>query len=583
MLFRLVLRSLAPYRAQVAVVVVLQFLQTAAMLCLPTLNAGIIDRGVIRGDTGTILRLGGWMLAVTAAQALCAVAAGYLGARVAMGAGRDIRDSLFVKVQQLSAQEVGGFGTPSLITRTTNDVQQVQLVVLMAFTMMVSAPIMGIGAVLLALHQDVPLSGLLLLVLPLLFTVIGLVVRRLAPQFRKAQAQLDRINAVLREQIMGVAVVRAFGREEHEARRFRAANADLTATGLRVGQLIALMFPAVMLVVNLASAGVVWFGGLRIDSGQMQVGALTAFIAYTMQILMAVMISMFMLMMVPRAAVCAERITAVLTARTSVLQRPGAPELAYDGGRLVFDDVAFSYPGAEAPVLSGISFAAEPGTTTAIIGPTGCGKTTLLCLVPRLLDASHGTITVDGQDTAAVTLDSLRAGIGLVPQRATLFAGTIASNLRFGNAHATDAELWAALETAQAADFVRARDGGLEHPVEQGGGNLSGGQRQRLAIARALVARPAIYLFDDSFSALDFATDARLRAALKSPDSPAHGTTVLIVAQRVGSILDADRIVVLDQGRIAGQGTHRELLRGCPTYREIAASQLPPEDLEAAA
>lgn len=580
MLVRLVLHGLTPYRAQVAAVIVLQFLQTAGTLFLPTLNAAIIDRGVVRGDTAVIVQLGGWMLAVSAAQALCALTAAYLSARVAMGAGRDLRDRLFVKIQQLSALEAGGIGIPSLITRTTNDVQQVQMVVLMAFTMMVSAPIMGFGAVLLALRQDVPLSGLLLLVLPVLFTVIGLLVRRLVPLFRKAQAQLDRVNGVLREQIMGISVVRAFAREEHEAGRFRVANADLTATQLRVGQLVALMFPAVMLVVNLASAGVIWFGGLRIDAGQMQIGALTAFIAYIMQILMAVMISMFMVMMVPRAAVCAERIGQVLQTRTSVAQRPGAPALAYDGGRLAFDDVAFCYPGAETPVLSGISFTAEPGQTTAVIGPTGSGKTTLLSMVPRLLDPSAGRITVDGQATVEVDLDSLRAGIGLVPQRATLFAGTIASNLRFGKAGASDAELWSALETAQAVDFVRARGGGLDHPVEQGGGNFSGGQRQRLAIARALVAKPAIYLFDDSFSALDFATDARLRAALKAPGSPTGGATVLIVAQRVGTILDADRIVVLDQGRIAGQGNHAQLLAGCPTYREIVDSQLPADERE---
>lgn len=575
MLVRLVRENLAPFKGAVAAVVVLQFLQTAATLFLPTLNADIIDRGVVQGDTGAILSIGAWMLAVTAAQVVCSVAATYYSARTAMRVGRNVRDALFTNVQTFSGREVGVFGAPSLITRTTNDVQQVQMSLLLTMTMMVSAPIMGVGGVLLALNQDIPLSGILLLILPVLFVIIILILRRLVPLFRRAQRQIDRVNGVLREQIMGIAVIRAFVRERTEEHRFEGANADLTGTQLRVAQYLALLFPAAMLVANTATVAVVWFGAFRIDAGQMQIGALTAFIAYIMQILMAVMMSMFMIMMLPRAAVCAERIYEVLDTRTSVRDAPDARPLLFDGGRLEFREVGFTYPGAEAPVLQGISFEALPGQTTAIIGSTGAGKSTLLNLIPRLLDPTAGSISVDGQDTAAVTLDSLRGGIGLVPQRAHLFSGTIASNLRFGRPEATDEELWQALDIAQAADFVRASEGGLDHAVEQGGTNFSGGQRQRLAIARALVVQPAIYLFDDSFSALDFATDARLRAALK--ERTAHAT-VLVVAQRVNTITDAARIIVLDEGRIAGTGSHAELMETSPTYREIVESQLTPEE-----
>ncbi|MCC9204811.1 ABC transporter ATP-binding protein [Arthrobacter sp. zg-Y769] len=576
MLLRLVRENLAPYKVPVAAVVLLQLLQTVATLYLPTLNADIIDRGVVTGDTGVIMQVGGWMLAVTAGQVLCSISATYLASRVAMSAGRNIRAALFTNVETFSSREVGLFGPPSLITRTTNDVQQVQMTLLMTFTMMVSAPIMGVGGVLLALNQDIPLSGILLLILPALFLVIGLVLKRLIPLFRRAQRQIDRVNSVLREQIMGISVIRAFIRERSEQDRFAGANKDLTSTQLRISQLLALLFPAAMLVANLATVAVVWFGAFRIDAGQMQIGALTAFIAYIMQILMAVMMSMFMVMMLPRAAVCADRIFEVLDTRTSVADAPGAGELAYDGGRITFTDVGYSYPGAEDPVLFNLSFEALPGETTAIIGSTGAGKTTLLHLVPRLLDSTSGSIAVDGQDIAGVTLSSLRRGIGLVPQRAYLFSGTVASNLRFGRPDATDEELWEALETAQAADFVRVSEGGLEHPVEQGGGNFSGGQRQRLAIARALVVRPSIYLFDDSFSALDFATDARLRAALKPQTRDA---TVIVVAQRVNTIIDAARIIVLEEGRIAGQGTHAELMASSDTYREIVASQLTAEEV----
>ena len=576
MLLRLVRQYLAPYKGAVAAVVILQFLQTVATLYLPTLNAEIIDRGVVRADNGVILSLGGWMLAITAGQVACAITATYFAARVAMRVGRNIRSSLFTTVESFSSREMGVFGAPSLITRTTNDVQQVQMALLMTFTVMVSAPIMGVGGVLLALNQDIPLSGILLLILPVLFAVIGLVLRRLIPLFRRAQKQIDRVNSVLREQIMGIAVIRAFVRERTEEDRFDAANRDLTGTQLRTSQYMALLFPAAMLVANLASVAVVWFGAYRIDAGQMQIGALTAFLAYIMQILMAVFMSMFMIMMLPRAAVCAERICEVLDTESTVRNVTAARSLVYDGGTLVFDDVGYSYPGAESPVLHGISFTADSGETTAIIGSTGAGKSTLVNLVPRLLDATSGGISIDGQDIAAVTLHSLRSGIGLVPQKAYLFAGTIGSNLRFGKPEATDAELWEALEIAQAAEFVREAEGALEHRVEQGGGNFSGGQRQRLAIARALVVKPAIYLFDDSFSALDFATDARLRAALRERT---RNSTVLIVAQRVNTITDAAKIVVLEEGRIAGTGTHAGLMDSSPTYREIVESQLTAEEV----
>ncbi len=580
MLFRLIGRNLAPFKLPLTLIIVLQLLSTVATLYLPTLNADVIDDGVVKGNTDVILGLGGWMLGITAGQIICAVAATYLSAQLAMKVGRQVRRDLFTKVESFSAQEVGTFGAPSLITRTTNDVQQVQMLTLMSFTMMVTAPIMCVGGIILALNQDVPLSSLLLVILPLLVVAIGLIVRKLVPLFRLGQKQLDRINGVLREQIMGISVIRAFVRRDHEADRFAAANADLTNTQLRAGRLLSLMFPSIFVVVNLASVGVLWFGGQRINSGDMQIGALTAFLSYIMQILMSVMMAMFMFMMIPRAAVSAERIQAVLDTEPSVADAAGALSVPRLGGRLEFGDVEFTYPGAEAPVVSGLSFTAAPGTTTAIIGSTGSGKSTLLNLIPRLLDRSAGSIAVDGHDSHALTLQSLRSSIGLVPQKAYLFSGTVASNLRFGKPDATDDELWRALEIAQAADFVRDMPAGLDAPIEQGGSNVSGGQRQRLCIARAVVSNPSIYLFDDSFSALDFATDAKLRAALKPVTTEA---TVLVVAQRVNTIMGADNILVLDEGRVVGQGRHHDLMESCETYREIVTSQLTESDQEHAA
>ncbi|MHA7304658.1 ABC transporter ATP-binding protein [Arthrobacter sp. TMN-49] len=575
MLFHLIARNVAPHRAQLIMIVVLQFLSTLATLYLPTLNADIIDDGVVKGNIDLIVNLGGWMLAITAGQVVCAIAATYLSARLAMGVGRQIRRDLFNKVETFSSQEVGNIGAPSLITRTTNDVQQVQMLTLMSFTMMVIAPIMCIGGIVLAMAQDVPLSGLLLVILPVLIVAIGLIVRILVPTFRKVQKQLDDINGVLREQITGISVIRAFGRRDYEAERFATANGALTASQLRAGRLLSLMFPTIFFVVNVTSVGVLWFGGQRIDAGDMQIGALTAFLSYIMQILMSVMMAMFMFMMIPRAAVSAERIMDVLNTEASVVDAPGAVSVQQLDGVLRVTDAAFSYPGAQAPVLSGVSFSATPGTTTAIIGSTGSGKSTLLNLIPRLLDSTGGSIELGGHNVKAVTLAALRGSIGLVPQKAYLFTGTVASNIRMGNPDATDEQLWEALETAQAGDFVRGMPLGLEAPIEQGGTNVSGGQRQRLCIARAIAARPTLYLFDDSFSALDYATDAKLRAALKPVTRDA---AVLVVAQRVGTIKDADNILVLDEGALVGQGTHEQLLESCPTYQEIVTSQLSTDD-----
>ncbi|PRX61782.1 ATP-binding cassette subfamily B protein [Nonomuraea fuscirosea] len=578
MLFRLLRDQLKPYGKEITLVVLFQFVQTLATLYLPTLNADIIDDGVVKGDTGYIMRVGMVMLAVTLVQIVCSIVAVYYGARTSMALGRDLRAAIFHRVQDFSAQEVNRFGPPSLITRTTNDVQQIQLLVLMTFTMMVAAPIMCVGGIVLALNQDTTLSSLLLVVLPLMIAVVGTIVVLMRPLFRTMQERIDRINQVLREQITGIRVIRAFVRDRHERERFAVANEQLTDVSLRVGRLMALMFPTVMLVVNLSSVAVVWFGGHRIADGTMQVGALTAVISYLMQILMSVMMAMFMFMMIPRAEVCAERIEEVLGTEPTV--HPPARSVTPDRqiGELELRSVAFRYPGAEAPVLSDVSFTARPGRTTAIIGSTGSGKTTLLNLIPRLFDATSGDVLVDGVDVRDLDPAALARAVGLVPQSPYLFSGTIASNLRYGRPDATDEELWRALEVAQAREFVEAMPGGLEEPIAQGGTNVSGGQRQRLAIARTLVHRPEIYLFDDSFSALDYATDARLRAALAEEITDA---TIVIVAQRVNTIRDADRILVIEEGRIIGSGDHAELMSTCPTYREIVLSQLTEQEAAA--
>ena len=573
MLNRLLFTYLRPYRRELSIVLVLQLIGTIASLYLPSLNADIIDNGVARGDNDYILRAGTWMLGVSLLQIVCSVIAVRFGARTAMAFGRDVRSGIFHQVGTFSAREVATFGAPSLITRTTNDVQQVQLLVVMMATMFITAPIMCVAGVVMALHEDIGLSWLLLVCVPALVICIGLIVSRMVPQFRLMQERIDQVNRVLREQLSGIRVVRAFVREKAETTRFQDANAQLTDTALRVGRLQAMIFPTVMLILHVSSVAVLWFGAHRVDSGEMQVGSLTAFLSYLLQILMSVMMATFISMMIPRAAVCAERIIEVLETESSVrppeqgvVELPSRAEVAFDG-------VEFRYPGAVDAVLRDISFRAEAGRTTAIIGSTGAGKTTLVNLIPRLIDVTGGEIRVNGADVRSLDPDVLRARIGLVPQQAYLFTGTVRSNLQYGNPDATDEQLLEALETAQARDFVEEM-GGLDATIAQGGTNVSGGQRQRLSIARALVRKPQVYLFDDAFSALDLATDAALRAALR-PHT--RSSTVIVVAQRVSTILDADQIIVLENGEVVGRGTHRELMDTCPTYVEIVESQLTPE------
>jgi len=577
-LIRLLRTYLRPYRGDLTLVVLLQLVQTLATLYLPTLNADIIDSGVITGDTHYILRTGGLMLAVALAQIICSVGAVYFGARTAMALGRDVRLGLFRRVQDFSAREVGHFGAPSLITRNTNDVQQVQMLAIMTFTLMVSAPIMCVGGIILALNQDVRLSALLLVSVPALGIVVALIISRMRPLFRQMQERIDEINRVMREQITGVRVIRAFVREQREADRFTGANAQLYDVSLGTGRLMALMFPSVMMVLNLSSIAVLWFGGHLVADGSMPVGALTAYLTYLLQILMSVMMATFMFVMVPRAEVCAERIVEVLDHEPAVRPPASPVSPAAPGGGLELAHVEFRYPGAQRPVLQDICLTAEPGQVTAIIGGTGSGKTTLVTLIPRLFDATSGAVLVDGTDVRDLDPAVLAGLVGLVPQRPYLFSGTVASNLRYGRPGATDAELWRALEIAQARDFVAQMEGGLDARIAQGGTNVSGGQRQRLAIARAIVHEPEIYLFDDSFSALDYATDAALRAALARETA---GATVLIVAQRVATIRHADKIIVLEAGRIVAAGTHDDLMAADETYREIVLSQLTEQEAAA--
>jgi ATP-binding cassette, subfamily B, multidrug efflux pump len=549
-----------------------------AALLLPSLNAAIIDEGVAKGDTGFIWRTGGMMLAVTLVQVGCSIGATYLGAKTAMSFGRDVRGALFERVLSFSARELNHFGAPSLITRNTNDVQQVQMLVLLSCTMFVAAPITMIGGIIMALRTDVGLSWLVAVAMPVLALSIFLVIRKMSPLFRLMQTRIDTVNRVLREQITGIRVVRAFVREPYEAARFGRANAELTDTATSVGRYVASIFPIVMFILNASSVAVLWFGARRIDAGDMQIGALTAFLTYLVQILMSVMMATFLLIIAPRAAVCAERIQEVLQSKSSVLppERPVTQLPAV--GVVAFTDTEFSYPGAASPVLKKINFTAEPGQTTAIIGSTGAGKSTLVSLIPRLFDATGGSVKVDGVEVRDCDPELLWSRIGLVPQKAFLFSGTVASNLRYGKPDATEEELWRALRVAQAEDFVREMPAQLEAPISQGGTNVSGGQRQRLAIARALVKRPEIYVFDDSFSALDVATDARLRVALQRETAEA---AVIIVGQRVATIADADKIIVLEHGQIVGCGTHEELLATCPTYAEIVDSQLSAEEAAA--
>ncbi|MEW1822292.1 ABC transporter ATP-binding protein [Arthrobacter sp. NPDC080031] len=575
MLWKLLVRYLRPHRRLLIAVVIFQLAQSIASLYLPTLNADIIDEGVAKGDTAYILGTGSLMLLITLLQIACSITAVYFGAKAAMGLGRDLRGAIFTRVGEFSEQEVTRFGAPSLITRSTNDVQQVQQLVLMSCTLMVAAPMLSIGGVIMAVRQDAQLSWLIAVSVPVLLVAVGLIVSRMVPLFRKMQVRIDTVNRVLREQLAGIRVVRAFVREDMETERFASANQDVTEMALRAGRLMALMFPVVMLVLNVSSVAVIWFGSFRIDDGSMQVGTLIAFLSYLMQILMSVMMATFMAVMIPRAAVSADRIGQVLETESSV--RPPVNPVTETAGRgeLELLDVGFAYPGAEQPVLSGISFRARAGQTTAIIGSTGAGKTTLVNLLPRLFDASSGSVRIDDVDVRELHPDLLWGHIGLVPQKPYLFSGTVRSNLLYGKPDATEEELWRALSIAQAQDFVEEMEGGLDAPISQGGTNVSGGQRQRLAIARALVKQPELYIFDDSFSSLDTATDARLRQALKRHTS---GATMVIIAQRVSSIADAEQILVLDDGRLVGRGTHEELLETSETYREIVSSQLAAEE-----
>ncbi|GGL42251.1 ABC transporter ATP-binding protein [Phycicoccus endophyticus] len=570
MLIRLVRTHLRPYAAVLVLLLVLQLLGTLASLYLPSLNGRIIDEGVAVGDTGFILTAGLWMLGVSLLQVLATIGATRIAALTAASLGRDVRAAVFARVGSFSAREVSAFGAPTLISRSTNDVTQVQQVVYMALAVMVSAPIMMVGGIVMALREDVGLSWLVAVAVPLLGVSVGIVISRMIPHFRAMQQAVDTVNRILREQITGIRVVRAFVREDVERERFAEANRVYTGTAVAVGRLMALAFPIVMVIFNASTVAVLWFGAMRIDAGEMEVGALTAFMSYLIQILMSVMMATFMSMMVPRASVSAGRIQEVLETTSSV--HPPADPVPLLAGPLGVElrGATFAYPGAEEPVLREVSFLARPGTTTAVVGSTGAGKTTLVGLVPRLHDVTAGAVLLGGVDVRDADPEDLWSRIGLVPQRPYLFSGTVASNLRHGDAEATDEQLWEALRVAQAEDFVRAMPGGLEAPIAQGGTNVSGGQRQRLAIARALVRRPAVYLFDDAFSALDVATDARLQAALRPMTREA---TVLVVAQRVSSIRHVDQVVVLDDGAVVGVGTHEELLETCPTYREIVQSQ----------
>jgi ATP-binding cassette subfamily B multidrug efflux pump len=574
-MIRLLATYLRPYRGPLVLVVLLLLVQALANLYLPELNADIINNGVATGDTDYILRIGAVMLGVTVLLGIVSIIAVYWAARVSMGFGRDLRGAIFRSVESFSQVEVNHFGTASLITRNTNDVQQVQMVVLMGLTVMVSAPIMMVGGLIMALRQDVPLTGILLVIVPIMVVIIGLLVRRALPLFQAMQRKIDRINQVMRETLAGVRVIRAFVRTDYEERRFDEANQDLFATALSVNRLFAIMMPALMTIMNLTTVAVLWFGAFRVDSGEMSIGSLTAFLQYIIQILFAIMMATFMFVVVPRAAVSSDRIAEVLATEPSI-HDPAEPVSPARTGRVEFRDVEFRYPGAEDPVLRGISFAAGPGETTAIVGSTGSGKSTLINLLPRFYDVTGGGVLVDGVDVREMDRADLWRRIGLIPQRAFLFGGTVASNLRVGDEAAPDEDLWKALEIAQGREFVEEMPERLEAPIAQGGTNVSGGQRQRLAIARALVKRPEIYVFDDSFSSLDFRTDARLRAALHHDLATA---TVIIVAQRVGTILHADRIVVLEDGGVAGIGTHDELMATCDTYREIVYSQLSAEEV----
>jgi ATP-binding cassette subfamily B protein len=570
MLKRLLSSVLTKYRGHLWIVIGLQAVQALAGLFLPTLNSDIINNGVVKNDIGYIWRMGGIMLLVTLAQVIFSVTAVYFGSKVAMGFGRDVRRQLFSQVNAFSTREVAVFGAPSLITRITNDVQQVQMLVLMTCTLILGAPFTAIGGIFMAMHQDLGLSRILMVSIPILAVLLSLIISSMVPTFRKMQERIDRINEILREQLTGIRVVRAFVREPEEAERFSVANDAVTQTALRGGRLQALMFPTATLVVNLSSVAVVWFGSDRIAEGTMKPGAMIAFLTYLTQILMSVMMTTWMAALIPRAAVSAERIMEVLETPSSIVIAENPITELSQTAVLQFDHVSFRYPGAEQPVLCDVSFTVRAGETLAIIGSTGSGKTTLMNLIPRLVDATEGVVLLDGVDVRDLAPEALWSRVGIVPQKPYLFSGTVASNLGYGKENATEEDMWEALRIAQADDFVRAMPEGLNATIAQGGSNVSGGQRQRLAIARALIRRPEIYLFDDSFSALDLATDARLRAALEPYVKQA---VVVVIAQRVSTIRNANKIMVLEDGDCVGFGTHDELLVNCETYQEIVSSQ----------
>ena len=573
----LLIKFLKPYGKQIALTVLLLLLQAMSNLYLPNLNANIINNGVAKSDISYIIKTGSFMLLVTLLLAACAIASSYFSSRISMSFGRDMRKALFYKVEGFSQADLDKFGTPSLITRNTNDVHQMQMLVLLGLNLMVMAPLMCIGGIIMALRQDVVLSSSIIVIMPIMAVAVGLILMKATPLFRSIQVKIDRVNQIMREKLMGVRVIRAFVKNDYEVRRFDEANRDLTATTLRVSRIIALAIPSLIIIMNMSTIAIIWLGGYRIDSGAMPIGNLTAFLTYIMEIMISVMLAMSMFIMVPRAEASAERVREVLNTEPSI-KDPAEPVTPRKiRGNVEFSGVEFSYPGAEESVLRNISFIASPGEITAIIGSTGCGKSTLVNLIPRFYDVTGGSIKLDGIDIRSISLRDLRNKIGLVPQKAFLFSGTIADNLRYGNENATDEELWHSLEVAQAKSFVMEMPGKLYAPVEQGGVNFSGGQRQRLAIARALVKKPEIYLFDDSFSALDFKTDAQLRLALKNVTA---NSTVIIVAQRVSTIMDADRIITLnDDGTIAGIGTHLQLMESCEVYRDIVYSQLSEEEI----
>ncbi|HEY5890861.1 MAG TPA: ABC transporter ATP-binding protein [Acidimicrobiia bacterium] len=574
MLIRILRERLQPYKGWITIVILLQLIATIASLTLPSLNADIIDKGVVTGDTAYIVRTGAVMLGISLLQVITTIVAVYFGSKTAMRLGRDLRSVIFRRVGEFSSREVSSFGAPSLITRNTNDVQQIQMLVAMGLTLMVMAPIMMVGGIIMALREDVGLSWLLVVAVPVLGAAVAYIISHMIPSYRVMQTKIDTVNRVLREQATGIRVLRAFVREPYEMARFNEANRELTDVSLTVGRWMAAMFPVVILVLNVSSVAVLWFGGMRVDQGLMEIGSLTAFLAYLIQILMSVMMATFMLVMVPRASVSADRIGQVLDTYSSVVPPLNGVTALIENGTVEFRDVEFSYPGATHPVITNLSFRTRPGETTAIVGSTGAGKTTMLSLIPRLFDTTGGQVMVGGVPIEELDPETLWSKIGFVPQVPYLFSGTVASNLRYGNPNATEDEMWQALEVAQARAFVEEMPERLESPIAQGGTNVSGGQRQRLAIARALIRNPEIYLFDDSFSALDLTTDARLRAALKPITANA---TVIIVAQRISTITEADQILVLEDGVVVGVGTHDELLESTPTYLEIVESQLEAE------